>query len=194
MGYIEQRMNTEHGFCCSIEVDRLTEWRSGGCATSFLAFSHHIAAHHHSLRDGTAIEMAYKGVFFVRERLPHTTNEDEDGDAYRTTTMTEGMGRGLEKRRTSVEEHGVRGGIPGGRDYNQVVTPNIQTPTANDGGDGRAPLGIDGRRTDGPSAPNDSHTARLFHPLLAPPAHANITLSRPPRDSYKPRGHASPTL
>ncbi|KAK0497776.1 hypothetical protein EDD18DRAFT_1351578 [Armillaria luteobubalina] len=67
------------------------------------AMLHHIAAHHHSLRDGTAIEMAYKGVFFVRERLPHATNEDEDDDAYRTTTMTEGMGRGLEKWRTSVE-------------------------------------------------------------------------------------------
>ncbi|KAK0495044.1 hypothetical protein EDD18DRAFT_1106886 [Armillaria luteobubalina] len=103
MGYIEQRMNTEHGFRCSIEADRPTEWRSGGCAASFLAFSHHIAAHHHSLRDGTAIEMAYKGVFFMRERLPHATNEDEDDDAYRTTTTTKGMGRGLEKWRTSVE-------------------------------------------------------------------------------------------
>ncbi|KAK0494312.1 hypothetical protein EDD18DRAFT_1107344 [Armillaria luteobubalina] len=159
MGYIEQRMNTEHGFRCSIEAEQPTEWRSGGCAASFLAFSHHITAHHHSLPDGTAIEMAYKGVFFVREWLPHATNEDEDDDAYQMTMTTEGMGRGLEKRRTSVE-----GGIPGGRDYNQVVTPNIQTLTANDGGDGRAPLGIDGQRTDGLSAPNNSRLPIALEP------------------------------
>ncbi|KAK0493200.1 hypothetical protein EDD18DRAFT_1108402 [Armillaria luteobubalina] len=36
-------------------------------------------------------------------KLPHATNEDEDGDAYRMMTMTEGMGRGLEKWHTSVE-------------------------------------------------------------------------------------------
>ncbi|KAK0491932.1 hypothetical protein EDD18DRAFT_1109344 [Armillaria luteobubalina] len=181
MGYIEQRMNTEHGFRCSIEADWPTE-------------CHHIAAHHHSLHDGTAIEIAYKGVFFfMRERLPQATTEDEDDNAYRTMTTTACMGRGLDKRRTYVE-----GGHEGdtGREgwYEPVVTPNIQTPTANDGSDGRVPLGIDGRCTDRLSVPNNSRTAPIFRPLLAPPAHANIALSCPPQDSYKPRGHASPTL
>ncbi|KAK0209730.1 hypothetical protein IW262DRAFT_1302017 [Armillaria fumosa] len=81
MACIEQQTNTEHGFCCSIEADRPTEWRSGGCASSFLTFYCHIATHHDSPHDGTAIQMAYKGSFFVWEgprQAPNDGNDDND--------------------------------------------------------------------------------------------------------------------
>ncbi|KAK0232797.1 hypothetical protein IW262DRAFT_1290022 [Armillaria fumosa] len=74
MAYIEQWMNTEHGFHCSIEVDRPTE-----CL--------------HTTEQ--AIKWHMKAFFFVREGPRQATNDSDNNDSLLDNDEHHSDGQGI---------------------------------------------------------------------------------------------------